>query len=128
MGVLLVEHRVDGSLAVGCRGQGGQVAPVCVDVDDVGVEVVQLRRAEHGVLPILGVLALVELRLDAVLQQKQPQLVGHFVCGGPAEDSNFFVQRVRVPGQQLTPQLTLFAQQRFGIERVMEAVHGKLLL
>ena len=43
MGVLLVEHRVDGSLAVGRRGQGGQVAPVCVDVDDVGVEVVQLR-------------------------------------------------------------------------------------
>ena len=128
MGVLLVEHRVDGGLAVGSRGQGGQVAPVCVDVDDVGVEVVQLRRAEHGVLPILGVLALVELRLDAVLQQKQPQLVGHFVCGGPAEDGNFFVQRVRVPGQQLTPQLTLFAQQRFGIERVMEAVHGKLLL
>ena len=71
MGVLLVEHRVDGSLAVGRRGQGGQVAPVCVDVDDVRVEVVQLRRAEHGVLPILGVLALVELGLDAVLQQKQ---------------------------------------------------------
>ena len=54
MGVLLVEHCVDGSLAVGRRGQGGQVAPVCVDVDDVGVEVVQLRRAEHGVLPILA--------------------------------------------------------------------------
>ena len=60
--------------------------------------------------------------------EEPEQLVGHFVCGGPAEDGNFFVQRVRVPGQQLTPQLTLFAQQRFGIERVMEAVHGKLLL
>ena len=127
MGVLLVQHRVDGFRAVGGGGQGSQVAPVRVDVDDVGVEVVQLRRAEHGVLPILGVFALVKFRLNAVLQQKQPQLVGHFVCGRPAEDGDFFVQRMRVLRQQLAPQLALFAQQGLGIQRIMEAVHGKLL-
>ena len=127
MSVLVGQHRVDIGVAVGGGGQGGQVAPAGVDVDDVGVELVQLRRAEHGVLPILGVLALVELGLDAVLQQKQPQLVGHFVRGGPAEDGDFFAQGVRVLGQQLPPQPPLFAQQRFSIQRIVETIHGWLL-
>ena len=127
MGILRVQHGINVGFAVGGGGQGGQVAPVGVDVDDIRVEVVQLGRTEHGVLPVLGVLALVKLCLDAVLQQKQPQLVGHFVGGRTAEDGDFFVQRVGVLGQQLTPQLALFPQQGLGIERVMEAVHGKLL-
>ena len=127
MGILVVEHRVDVGLTVRRGGQRGQVAPVGVDVDDIGVKFIQFGRAEHGVLPILGVLALVELGLDAVLQQKQPQLICHFVGGGPAEDGDFFVQRMRVLGQQFPPQPPLFAQQRFSIKGVMETIHGWLL-
>ena len=68
MGVLLVQHGVNVDLAVGGGGQRCQIAPAGVDVDHIRVELVQLRRAEHRVLPVLGVLALVKLRLNAVLQ------------------------------------------------------------
>ena len=60
-----------------------------VDIDNIRVELVQLRRAEHGILPVLGVFTLVKFRLDAVLQQKQPQLVGHLIGGRAAEDGDF---------------------------------------
>ena len=126
--ILLVQHGVNVRLAVGSRGQRGQVAPACVDIDNIRVELVQLRRAEHGVLPVLGVFTLVKFRFDAVLQQKQPQLVGHLIGGRAAEDGDFFVQRVRVLGQQLAAQSAFFAQQGLGIKRILEAVHGKLLL
>ena len=124
MGVLLVQHGVNVGLAVGGGGQRCQIAPAGVDIDHIRVELVQLGRAEHRILPVLCVLALVKLRLNAVLQQEKPQLIGHFIGGGPAEDSNFFVQRMRVLGQQLPPQSAFFAQQGFGIQRIMEAVHN----
>ena len=41
MSVLVGQHRVDIGFAVGGGGQGSQVAPAGVDVDDVGVELVQ---------------------------------------------------------------------------------------
>ena len=53
-----------------------------------GVEPIQLRRAEHGVLPMIAILALVELRLNAVLQQKQAQLVCHLIGGGTTQDGD----------------------------------------
>ena len=127
VGVLLIQHSVNVRLAVSRCGQRGQVAPACVDIDNIRVELVQLRRAEHSVLPVLGVFTLVKFRLDAVLQQKQPQLVGHLVGGRAAEDGDFFVQRVRILGQQLAAQSAFFAQQGLGIKRILEAVHGKLL-
>ena len=112
-------------------GRGGElcdVAPGGVDINYIGGEGIQLRRAEHGVLPILAVLRLVELRLDAILQQKQAQLVGHLVGGGAAQDGNFFVQRMGVLRRQLAADAALFAQKGSGVQRILEAIHRCSLL
>ena len=118
--VLGIQHGVNFRLRGGRCGEIDDVAPVGVDINDIGVEPIQLRRAEHGILPILAILALVELRLNAVLQQKQAQLVCHLIGGGTAQDGDAFLQRVRVLGQQFLAQAALFAQQRFGIQRVVK--------
>ena len=121
--VLGIQHGVNFRLRGGRCGEIDDVAPVGVDINDIGVEPIQLRRAEHGVLPILAILALVELRLNAVLQQKQAQLVCHLIGGGTAQDGDALLQRVRVLGQQFLAQAALFAQQRFGIQRVVKTIH-----
>ena len=125
--VLILQHGVDLCRGVGGRGQPGQVAPAGMDIDHIRGESVQFRRAEHGVLPVLAVLALVKIRFDAVLQQKKAQLIRHFVGGGPAQDGDLLMQRMRVLRQKFPAQAALFAQQRFGIQRVMEAIHLQLL-
>ena len=128
MGVLRIQHRVDVGGAVGGGGQVGQVAPCGVDVDDIRVKRIQLRAAEHGILPILPVFALIKLCFNAVLQQEKTQLVGNLVGGGAAQNGNFFVQRMGVLRQQLAAQAALFAQQGFGIQGIVEAIHDILPL
>ena len=128
MRILRLQHGINLFFRISCGGKVRQIAPAGVNVYYIRGKGIQFRGAEHGILPVLCILTLIKFRLNTVLQQKKPQLVRHLIGGGPAQDCNFFVQRMGILCQQFPTQPPLFAQQCFGIQRIMEAVHVQLLL
>ena len=64
------------------------ISPAGVDIYDVRIHCVKLRAAEHGILPVLTVLRLIEAGLDSVVQQKNRKHIYHIVCSGTAQHCN----------------------------------------
>ena len=70
------------------KGPAADVPVGGVDIDDVRLKFLQGRIGEHGVLPVLSVLALVEGAADAVVEQEQLQHVPDVMGSGAAEDGD----------------------------------------
>ena len=98
------------------RGPVADVAHARVDEDDVGTERVQRGIAEHGVLPPLVVLALVERRADAVVEEEELQERDDVVRGRAAEDGDALLQEAGTL-QQRAPERGTLARERLAVKR-----------
>ena len=95
--ILLFQQRIDLLRRVRQRRICRHVPAARMDKDQVRVKRLQLRVVKHHILPVLRILRLIELRADALLQQKHLQHPDDIMGRAAAEHRDLFIQKTR-PG------------------------------
>ena len=92
------------------------ISHVRVDEDDVRAKRIKRGIAEHGILPPLVVLTLVEYGANAIAEEEQLKKRNEIMGSGAAKDGNALLQKSR-PFQQRTPKRDTLTGKGLAIKR-----------